>query len=212
VRRLLAAAPAALVAASVLVGAATTARAQNLGHPFESQSVQIAPFAAWGFGGSVTDAATGESRSFDAAPVFGGALGLKVGEGWYVEGLFSRQSSKLGGGAASFDVALERYLLGIQEEKGDEHVRWFGTFWLGATRFVPGLSAFGSETKFTGAVGLGVKSFFNPHIGIRLEVRGFYTVVSGSGGLLCTNGDCLFAFAGSGLWQGDVGGGLVFAF
>jgi hypothetical protein len=72
----------------------------------------------------VTDVATGESRSFDAAAVF--------------------------------DVALERYLLGIQEEKGDEHVRWFGTFWLGATRFVPGLSAFGSETKFTGAVGGGL--------------------------------------------------------
>lgn len=181
---------------------------------FEAQAVQLAPLAGWGFGGSVRDVATGESRSFDAAPVFGGALDMKLGPGWNAELYFSRQQTKLGGGglAPSFDIAMERYLLGIQEEKGDERVRWFGTFWLGATRFVPGLDAYGSETRFTGGVGLGVKTFFTTNVGLRLEARGFYTVVKSAGGLLCVNGDCLFAFGGSGLWQGDVGGGLILAF
>jgi hypothetical protein len=180
---------------------------------FERESVQLTPFAAWGFGGSVRDVAIGEERSFEAAPVYGGALDIKLSDHWNVELLFSRQQSELGGGLApSFDIAMERYLVGIQEEKGDERLRWFGTFWMGATRFVPGLDAYGSETRFTGGAGLGMKSFFTKNVGLRLEVRGFYTLVKSEGGLLCVNGQCLFAFSGSGLWQGDVGGGLILAF
>lgn len=107
---------------------------------------------------------------------------------------------------------MERYLLGIQEEKGDERLRWFGTFWMGATRFIPGQHDYGSETRFTGGASLGFKTFFTRSVGLRLEARGFYTVVKGEGGIACLNGTCLFAFTGSGLWQGDVGGGLIFAF
>ena len=180
----------------------------------EGPKVQIAALAGWGFGGSVTNLETGLERSFDAAPVYGGTLGIKVGEGWFAEGYFSRQKSKLGGGGVTpdFDVALERYLVGIQQETGtNPRVRWFGTFWLGATRFVPG-GGLDSATKFTGGLGLGVKTYFSDNIGLRLEARGFYTVVKGEGGLLCVNGSCLFAFSGSGLWQGDVGGGLIIAF
>jgi len=200
-----------LVSAAV-VGPALPALAQGV---VDSPKVQIAPLAAWGFGGSVLNLATGQERSFDAAPVYGGALDIKVGEGWYAEGFFSRQSTELDGGGVGpgFDVALERYLLGIQQETGsNERVRWFVTFWLGATRFVPGVENYDSELKFTGGLGLGVKTYFSDNIGLRLEVRGFYTIVSGSGGLACINGNCLFAFSGSGLWQGDVGGGLVIAF
>jgi hypothetical protein len=49
-------------------------------------------------------------------------------------------------------------------------------------------------------------------VGLRLETRGYWTLVSGEGGVACVNGSCLFAFSGSGLWQGDVNGGLVLAF
>jgi hypothetical protein len=204
---------ATLVALVFVLGVARPARAQAFGQQFETQSVQITPLAGWGFGGSVRDVAVGDSRSFDAALGYGGALDLRVGQGWNVEGYYSRQPTKLSGGlAAPFDVTLERYLLGIQEEKGDERVRWFGTFWLGATRFVPGFDGFSPETKFTGGVGLGVKTFFSRNVGLRLEARGFYTVVKSEGGLFCASGNCLFAFSASGLWQGDVGGGLILAF
>jgi len=210
VRRAKRLAPAAAVVVVALLGLAPPGDAQEI----ESPKVQIAPLAAWGFGGSVQNVETAEERSFDAAPVYGGALGIKVGEGWYAEGYFSRQSTNLGGGILTpgIDVALERYLVGIQQETGtNPRVRWFGTFWLGATRFIPGLDEYGSELKFTGGLGLGVKTYFSDNFGLRLEVRGFYTVVKGEGGLACVNGACLFAFTGSGLWQGDVGGGLVFA-
>ena len=194
----------ALAAAVLLLAVGAGARAQ---------SVQITPFAGYAFGGSARDTVLDEKRSFDASFAYGGALDFRVGEGWRFELLYSRQETKLAGGLSpSLDVTIERYLAGIQEEKGEENVRWFGTFWLGATRFVPGLSGYDAETRFGGGVGLGVKSFFSKNVGLRLEARGFYTLVKGEGGVFCVNGNCLFAFSGSGLWQGDLSGGLIFAF
>jgi hypothetical protein len=79
-------------------------------------------------------------------------------------------------------------------------------------RFVPGAGEYDSVTKFGGGVGLGVKTFFAKNVGLRLEGRAFYTLVKGEGGAFCVNGSCLFAFSGSGLWQGDVSAGLILAF
>ena len=181
----------------------------------DAQPVQITPFAAYAFGGSVRDVALGEGRSFEAALAYGGAVSFPVNENWRFEVLYSRQPTKLEGGLGpSFDVTIERYLAGFQEEKGEPgaRVRWFGSVWLGATRFVPGLGGFDSETKFGGGVGLGVKTFFAKNVGLRFEVRGLWTLVSGEGGMACVNGECLFLFSGSGLWQGDVSAGLILAF
>jgi hypothetical protein len=74
------------------------------------------------------------------------------------------------------------------------------------------VAGYDSATKFGAGVGLGVKSYFSKNIGLRLEARGFWTLVQGEGGVACVNGDCLFAFSGSGLWQGDFSGGLIIAF
>ena len=195
--------PAALAVALLLV--ASQARAQ---------SVQITPFVGYAFGGSVRDTVLDESRSFDAALAYGGTLSFPISESWRFELLYSRQETQLSGEglSPSFDVTIERYLGGFQEEKGDEKVRWFGTVWFGATRFIPGLGGFDSETKFGGGVGLGVKTFPVKNVGLRFEARGFYTLVKGEGGAFCANGTCLFAFSGTGLWQGDVSAGLILAF
>lgn len=198
--------PASVAVAVLLAGVPAFAQST-------ANSVQITPFAGYAFGGSVRETAFDENRSFESSLDYGGTLNFRVGEGWRFELLYSRQETQLQGGLGpSFDVTLERYLAGIQEEKGEGNVRWFGTFYLGATRFIPGLGGFDDEMKFTGGVGLGVKSFFTPNVGLRFEVRGFYTLVQSEGGVFCVNGDCLFAFAGSGLWQGDVSGGLILAF
>jgi hypothetical protein len=179
-----------------------------------AQSVQITPFAGYAFGGSVRDAVLDGERSFEPALAYGGAVSFPVSESWRFELFYSRQPTRVEGGVRpSFDVTIERYLAGFQEEKGEgERVRWFGSVWLGATRFAPGLGGFDSETRFGGGVGLGVKTFFAKNVGLRLEARALYTLVSGEGGVLCVSGDCLFVFSGNGLWQGDVSAGLILAF
>jgi opacity protein-like surface antigen len=193
------------LAASVLLLAAGTARAQ---------SVQITPFAGYAAGGSVRDVVFDEERSFESALAYGGTISFPIGESWRFELLYSRQPTRLEGGLApAFDVTIERYLAGFQEEKGEGgNVRWFGSAWFGATRFVPDLAGVDSVTKFGAGVGLGVKTFFTKNLGLRLEGRGFFTLVKGEGGAFCSNGECLVAFSGTGLWQGDVSAGLILAF
>jgi hypothetical protein len=185
-----------------------------LGGEARAQSVQITPFVGYAFGGSVRDTVLDESRSFDAALDYGGTLNFAISESWRFELLYSRQETKISGNgpSPSFDVTIERYLAGFQEEKGEGNIRYFGTFWLGATRFVPGLAGYDAETRFGGGVGLGVKTFPVKNVGLRFEARGFYTLVKSEGGAFCANGACLFAFSGTGLWQGDVSAGLILAF
>ena len=177
-----------------------------------AQSVQLTGFAGWDFGGSVRDTAFEQDRSFEAALAYGGALNFRISDSWRFELLYSRQETQLEGGAAEpFDVTIERYMGGFQEEKGEGSARWFGSVWLGATRFVPE-GPYDAVTKFGVGVGLGVKTYFGKNVGLRLETRGYWTLVSGEGGVACVNGACLFAFSGSGMWQGDVSGGLFLAF
>ena len=118
------------LAATLLLGA-TQARAQ---------SVQITPFVGYAFGGSVRDSVLERAVSFDAALAYGGALSFPISESWRFELLYSRQQTKLAERASpprstSRSSATWR---GFQEEKGEGKVRWFGTVWFGATRFVPG--------------------------------------------------------------------------
>lgn len=198
----------------VVMMPAMLAVALLLGGEARAQSVQITPFVGYAFGGSVRDTVLDESRSFDAALDYGGTLNFAISESWRFELLYSRQETKISGNgpSPSFDVTIERYLAGFQEEKGEGNIRYFGTFWLGATRFVPGLAGYDAETRFGGGVGLGVKTFPVKNVGLRFEARGFYTLVKGEGGAFCANGACLFAFSGTGLWQGDVSAGLILAF
>jgi len=195
----------ALAASVLLLAAAGAARAQ---------SVQITPFAGYAFGGSARDAVLDQERSFESALAYGGTISFPIGESWRFELLYSRQPTELEGGLApAFDVTIERYLAGFQEEKGEGgNVRWFGSVWFGATRFVPDQGGVDPVTKFGAGVGLGVKTFLTKNLGLRFEGRGFFTLVKGDSGSFCSNGECLVVFSGTGLWQGDVSAGLILAF
>jgi hypothetical protein len=180
-----------------------------------AQQVQIAPFAGYQFGGSVRSLEPDREYNFESGLAWGGCVDVALNEGWRVELLYSRQDTTLRAreaAASAFDVRVERYLLGLQEEKGEGSTRYFGTLLLGATRFVPGLGVADTDVRFTGGFALGVKSFFSAHVGLRLEARAFYTVVESGGGVFCTGGACLFRFSSSGIWQGDASGGLIFRF
>jgi opacity protein-like surface antigen len=194
----------AALAASLLLGAAEA----------RAQAVQVTPFAGFAFGGSLRDTVLDQDASFEAGLDYGGTLSFRLSGGFRFELLYSRQETELGGPllGVPFDVTIERYMAGLQEEKGEGSVRYFGSFLVGATRLVPGVTGLEAETRFGLGVGLGVKSFFTKNVGLRLEVRGFYTLVESEGGAFCTDGSCLFAFTGSGLWQGDLSGGLILRF
>lgn len=199
-----------VAAVSLLAGARAAAQApagnEEANEP-RPGSVQVALSAGLQFGGSV-HAQSGARASFGPALDYGGTIDVRVADSWSVELLYSRQQTKLGGG---FDATVERFMAGVVEEQDFGRTRFFGVGLLGATRFVPGLSGYGSEALFTIALGLGVKHLVSEHFGVRADVRGFYAITEAGGGLFCSGG-CLFTFSGSGLLQGDLTAGVVIAF
>ena len=170
--------------------------------------VALAPFVGFQYGGAFDSVASGRA-TIGTGLQYGATLDIPIGgERWGAEVLFARQESELASNPRR-DVAVERYLAGVREEKGGR-IRFRGVFLLGVTRFA--LEGLGSDVRFTGAVGLGARTWLTSRFGLRADVRGYYAIVSLSGATACVDGSCLFVFGGSGVWQGDVTAGLQFRF
>jgi hypothetical protein len=183
-----------------------------LARPAGAGDVELAPFAGIQFPGSVASSVGGRPVSIGIGLDYGGTLDIGVAPGWRAELLYSRQATELGprdGGR--FGLKLERYLIGIEEEKGEPPLRFFGVFLAGVTRFAPGLNGYDSDVRFTLGLSLGLKRAFSERLGFRAEGRGFFVNVDSGGGVICS-GSCLFVFRASGLWQGDLSAGVTLAF
>ena len=179
------------------------------------QKIQLTPFGGYQFGGSFVEPVSGAGFSLESGLAYGGTLDFGINEHWRVELLYSRQETELRPptGAPTFPQVVERYMVGIVEEpETDGPFRFFGVALLGATRLVPGLAGIDSELRFAAGLSLGTKVPASGRFALRLEARGFYTVVDSGGAVFCTNGACLFRFSGSGIWQGDVTAGLELRF
>lgn len=193
----------------------TAAPAQAQYGSSEPPAVQIAGFAGYQFGGSVFSPVLDRKLSFKSGLNYGGTLDFRIGQTWRFEVYYSRQDTELEGAVLTeptFDVKIERLMVGLQEEKGEGSVKWFGTILAGATRYTPGDGTLSDDTRFTMGLGLGVKSFFTRNVGLRLEGHAFYTLVESGGGVFCTAGFCAVSYSGRGIWQGDFEGGLIIAF
>ena len=174
--------------------------------------MELAPFAGVQFPGYVSSAANGRPVSLGIGLDYGGTLDIGVAPGWRVELMYSRQPTELSSqGGPRFRLNLERYLVGIEEEKGDPRLRFFGVFLAGLTRFAPGLNGYDSDVRFTLGLSLGLKRALSERFGFRAEARGFFLSVNSGGGVICS-GSCLFVFSASGLWQGDLSAGFTIAF
>ena len=119
----------------------------------------------------------------DDAAAFGVQLGYRVGEG-EIELLYARQDTQLQTadlftGAPVFDLALETWQIGGTYLFGDDDARArpFVAVGLGLTRLLPEPAGLSDETRFSASFGAGVKLWLGRHFGIRLEGRGFFTVL-----------------------------------
>ena len=59
------------------------------------------------------------------------------------------------------------------------------------------------------ALGGGVLLDVTPHLGVRLDARGYAVFVSSGAGLFCTGGGCSGVFGGRAMLQGEVAAALV---
>jgi hypothetical protein len=199
----------ALVLAAGVAGLPGSARAQR---------VEITPFGGYRIGGSVGEVGTAEVVDDDGGPSLGVVVDVVFGglaDGLKVEGVFSRERTDLAVRGSIFDppgavpVEVDQILVGGIQDLDDGRVRPFLSGLLGITRYaVPG----DTEVRFSIGVGAGVKFYATRNLGVRLDARGYMTVIDLGGSGICGGVGCAIRFNVSPAFQGDFTAGVLVAF
>ena len=184
-----------------------------------AQSLEIAPFVGYRFGGSVRDTYTGETHTFGDSESTGVTVGFPLAGGPnYLELLYSHQSTTvdvaLASGAVRAPFSVDYWMLGGVRDFSDqgEKLRPFLGAYLGMTHFHTSYGYGGSDNRFSLAVGGGVKLDLSRHVGLRFDARAYLTFVSTSGGMFCGSYGCGASFSGAGFVQGEGTGSLLVRF
>ena len=82
---------------------------------------------------------------------------------------------------------------------------------IGATVFAPGSSGTHDEVRPSLNLGIGYQSALGERVALRLEARGYVTVVNSSEGLFCSGG-CVLKIKGDSVTQGEVQLGVSYRF
>ena len=183
-----------------------------------AQRVEITPFGGYRVGGGIAEVNSREVIDDDGGPSLGVIVNVVFGglsDGLKVEGVFSREQTDLRVRSGIFDppgavrVEVDQLLVGGIQDLSDGRVRPFLSGLLGITRYaVPG----DTEVRFAVGVGTGVKLYATRHIGLRLDARGYMTVIDLGGAGVCGGFGCAIAFNVSPAFQADFTAGLLVAF
>ena len=180
--------------------------------PLHAQTVEVAPFGGYRFGGDFFELLTAQPIDIDGSFTLGVVVNVRLEEGRHLEALYSHQRADLSleepdvPGRAR--VTVDHWLLGGLQELDGGRVRPFLTGMIGLTRYA---SEVDSEIRFAASGGGGVKIFPTPRMGVRLDGRVFATLVdAGATVYVCAPGTrCVLAFDADVVWQAEFTAGVV---
>jgi len=158
----------------------------------EGWGVEITPFAGYHIGGSFEDNTTGAALDAKEGAVYGLALDLADTPETQYELYYGFQRTQVTGGGTFggetlFDLDVHYLHLGGTYMFQGEKVRPYIAGGLGATHFVPDGSGMSSKTYFSFSLGGGVKLPLSSRVGLRLEGRGFLTILPDSTAIFCVS-------------------------
>ena len=173
----------------------------------------LTPYAGWRTSSDLEEESTNATINLDETSSYGLILSAKKDARTNYDLLYSEQDTDLRLTSGQTEELTIRYLhLGGTVFYKEDKLWPFVSGGLGATHISPANSAFSSETKFSFSVGGGVLVPFQESVGLRLEARGYGTVVDSETSILCSGGACFAHFTGSLFWQVELLAGLSFAF
>ncbi len=184
--------------------------------------VELTPFVGFRFGGEFerTDrfGFSSSDRELDETESFGLALGIALSRGLQLEFLFSRQDTELLRDEGFFDpdtvlldLEVDYYHVGVLYQWTPGQVRPFVAASVGSTVFRPESGNVGDESRFSLGFGGGVKVMLGENFGLRFEGRLFSTLIEDDDDF-CDDFYCYGRDEEEYMVQGEVRGGLVFAF
>lgn len=166
--------------------------------PAHAVSFEITPFAGVRLGGDFDDFESPLIKDIEIenGASFGANLAVGIGENWQIEFIYSRQSTDLVArgtlpGKREIGIDVDYIHLGglYQFRDSLDTIRPFFSFSLGSTQFDPE-GNFGSENKFSFALGGGMKYAFNDRFGLRLQGRWVATEINDSDQVYCNVFNC----------------------
>ena len=179
------------------------------------QTVEVAPFVGYRFGGDLYEVYTGTPLDIDGGATIGGLFDVFLEPGLSVTVLYAHQQADIqgdlrpGGTVTWPTLSIDHWHVGGTQAFGAGSVQPFLTGTLGVTRFG---SAGDSEIRFSLAAGGGVKLMPARHFGVRLDGRVYAVIADAATIGVCAQGRCLVGVDASIVWQAEFTAGLVFAF
>jgi hypothetical protein len=183
----------------------------------DALSLEVTPSIGYRLGGEFEDETSGETVDLDEAPSYGLILSLNLDEQSQIELFWSHQETSLEddalfSGATLLDLDVDYIHFGGTYIVDGELVRPFVVASMGVTHMNPEQAGFDSETRFSAALGGGIRLFFTRHIGLRIEGRGFATFIDSDSAVFCRDFTCAIHVKGNMLWQFGAQVGLIMAF
>lgn len=178
----------------------------------------ISAFLGYQWGGSLN---TGRGRiKIEPDLSYGGEIDIVARRGGEIVLLYLRQDteatltdrvgpdSSLGGLAVNY---FQIGGMGVAPVRGPAQP--FAALTFGLTWYDPKTAGRSSEWRFSGSLGAGVKILPTKRVGIRAQARWWFTFLSSGSEWFCTvPGGCFVSTTGTLISQGEVSGGLMFAF
>lgn len=189
-----------------------------------SATFELTPTVSYNFGGTIS-AENSTLSNFDLHAKDGEAFGITFDiplSPWaQIELLASRQKTELEYDAGLFgdnlglaDFQVSYYQVGGLFQWGNGQIHPYVVVSLGIANLDPNVAGAQDENRFSGSLGGGVKIFFTDNIGLRLEGRGFWTVLNGNNNDYSwdnnCNHNCDYGY-GNSFDQGQASAGLILA-
>ena len=206
--------PLLLAAMSVLTSLPATA--QESPDKFE-----LTPFVAYRGGGQFEQKDGLLEFDVQESNAWGLILNGRVKANTQWEVLYSSQSTRIETTGAipdepDFDIDIDYLHVGGTYLFDGDRVQPFIAATIGASRFGPQPSGFSSETFVSGSFGGGWKISLAKNLALRVEARGYATLVDDDSSLFCASSDagaaCLVVLEGSFFTQWETRAGLTFRF
>ena len=185
-----------------------------------AQSVEVVPFGGYRIGtaGAAGNPYTPIVYDNGGGVSFGAIVDVPYGppkDGLKFEALLSHERSWIQVQGQSLfdpkirvDITVDHLMVGGVQELDDTPGRAFIGGLFGLSRYAAPDEV---DVRLTIGLSAGAKFFANRHVGLRLDARGYMTIVSLGGTVACSGG-CVAAFTINPAFQADFTAGLILAF
>lgn len=206
------------LASVLLLGVAAQVGAPAMAATPPSETFEVAPFIGYQVGGNFTQTDTGTRIKLDDHASFAIALDAPADPSSQYEVFYGRQSTVLhGDGFSPLNVTVEYLHIGGTVDLDDSsRAKPYLAGGLGVTRLSPDAPDSSEDTRFSMSLALGLRMPLSQHFSVRVEGRGFLTLVSSDSALFCHSGQsgavCTITGSGSTLFQFAFLAGMAYDF